>query len=81
MRMTNPTGPKRDASVDGGPFRHHVSKLGALTTPAQEGSHPPCQKVRDAHAGQLPEKNAVINTIKCLAIVKKQNTQDFSGLV
>ena len=40
----------RDASVDGSPFRHDVSKLGALSTPAQEGSRPPHHKVRDAHA-------------------------------
>ena len=71
----------RDTGVDGSPFPHDVSKLGALTMPAQEGSHPPRQKVRDAHAGQLPEKNAVINAIKCLAIVEKQHAQDFSGFV
>ena len=40
----------RDAGVDGSPFRHVVSKLGALSTPAQEGSRPLHQKVRDAHA-------------------------------
>ena len=37
----------RDTGVDDSPFRHDVTKLGALTTPAQEGSHPPRQKVRD----------------------------------
>ena len=68
----------RDAGVDGSPSRHNVSKLGALMTLAQEGSHPPHQKVRDAHTGQLPEKNAVINMIKCLAIGKKQHAQEFS---
>ena len=42
----------RDAGVDGSPFRHDVSKLGALTTTAQKGSQPPRRQVRDAHAGQ-----------------------------
>ena len=29
----------KDAGVDGSPFRHDVSKLGALTTPTQEVTH------------------------------------------
>ena len=46
MWMTTPTGSKsalRHAGVDGILFQQDVFKLGALTTPAQEGSHPPRQ--------------------------------------